>query len=98
MSIKWQYLRDLPGGSEVKNRLPVQETRVWSLGQEDPTCHRAAKPVCHNYWACALEQRSPGEWSQRTLEPMLRNKRSRHKKKSPHFLRKAQAAAEDPAH
>ena len=24
------------GGSVVKNRLPVQEIRVWSLGQEDP--------------------------------------------------------------
>ena len=24
------------GGSVVKNRLPVQEMWVWSLGQEDP--------------------------------------------------------------
>ena len=29
--------------------LLVQETRVQSLIQEDPTCHRATKPVSHNY-------------------------------------------------
>ena len=29
--------------------LPVQETRVWSLTWEDPTCHRASQPVRHNY-------------------------------------------------
>ena len=28
----------------------MQETRVQSLVQEDPT-----KPMHHNYWACALE-------------------------------------------
>ena len=33
----------------------MQETWVQSLGQEDPTCPRAAKPVCHRYQACALE-------------------------------------------
>ena len=32
-----------------------QETRVWSLIQEDPTCHGAAKSVCHNCWACAVD-------------------------------------------
>ena len=26
----------LPGGSEVKVSVGMQETRVWSLGQEDP--------------------------------------------------------------
>ena len=29
--------------------LPVQGTRVRALVREDPTCHGAAKPVCHNY-------------------------------------------------
>ena len=29
---------------------------VWSLLQEDSTCHRASKPMCHNYWAPALQQ------------------------------------------
>ena len=36
-----------PGGSLVKN--PMQETGVRSLVQEDPTCHRATKPMRHNY-------------------------------------------------
>ena len=36
----------VPGGSVV--RLPMQETRVRSLVQEDPTCLRATKPVLHN--------------------------------------------------
>ena len=29
--------------------LPMQGTQVHSLVQEDPTCHGATKPVCHNY-------------------------------------------------
>ena len=29
-------LQDFPGGSVVKNHLPVQETRVQPLGREDP--------------------------------------------------------------
>ena len=33
----------------------MQETRVQSLIQEDPTCLEATKPVSHNYLACALE-------------------------------------------
>ena len=28
-----------------------------------PTCHGAAKPVCRNYWGCALEPRS-SNWAQ----------------------------------
>ena len=36
-------------------RLPMQETQVQSLIQEDPTCLGATKPVRHNYRACALE-------------------------------------------
>ena len=35
--------------------LPVQETQVRCLVQEDPTCLRAAKPELHNHSACALE-------------------------------------------
>ena len=30
-------------------RLPMQETRVQALVQEDPTCCGATKPVRHNY-------------------------------------------------
>ena len=33
--------------------LPMQETWVRAQVWEDPTCHRAAGPMSHNYWACA---------------------------------------------
>ena len=45
--------------------LPIQGTRVRALVREDPTCHGAAKPVCHNCWACALEPASHNYWSPR---------------------------------
>ena len=31
----------------------MQGTWIWSLAQEDPTCHRMTKPMCCNYWAHA---------------------------------------------
>ena len=37
----------------IRIRLLMQETRVQSLVQEDPTCQRATKPVGHNRWAHA---------------------------------------------
>ena len=46
---------DLPGGSVVKNPLPMQEPGVQSQVGEDPTCPGAAKAVCHNSGACVLE-------------------------------------------
>ncbi|KAJ8794940.1 hypothetical protein J1605_018734 [Eschrichtius robustus] len=33
----------------LRIRLPMQGTRVRALVREDPTRHRATKPVCHNY-------------------------------------------------
>ena len=33
----------------LRIRLPTQGTRVRALVREDPTCHRATKPVRHNY-------------------------------------------------
>ena len=33
----------------LRIRLPVQGTQVGALVWEDPTCHGATKPVCHNY-------------------------------------------------
>ena len=63
--------------------LPMQGTRVQALVREDPTCRRATKPMCHNYWACALEPAShnyracvPQLLKPVHLEPVLRNKRS----------------------
>ena len=41
-----------PDGRVVKICLPMQETRVQSLIQEDPTYLRATEPVYHNYRAC----------------------------------------------
>ena len=43
--------------------LPTQRTRVQSLVQEDPTCCGATKPMCHNYWAWALEPASHNYWA-----------------------------------
>ena len=40
----------------------MQETQVRSLVWEDSTCHHAAKPACHNYWACALEPENCNYW------------------------------------
>ena len=50
----------------------MQGTRVPALVQEDPTCRRAAKPVRHNYWACALEPTSHNYWAC-ALEPTSHN-------------------------
>ena len=33
----------------------MQETWVWSLMWEDPTCLEIAKPAHRNYWVSALE-------------------------------------------
>ena len=69
----------------------MQETQVWALVREDPTRRGATKPVCHNYWACALEPASHNYWAHvpqplkpARLEPMLRNKRSHHSEKPAH--------------
>ena len=62
----------------LRIRLPMQGTRVWALGREDPTCRGATKPVRHNYWACA-KAHEPA-----CLEPVLYNKRSHRNKKQVH--------------
>ena len=38
--------------------LSMKGTPIWSLVWEDPTCHGATEPVCHNFWACTLEPMS----------------------------------------
>ena len=64
-----EYLKSMEGASLVAQWLriclPMQGTQVPSLAQEDPTCRGATKPVCHNYWACALESTSHNYWSLR---------------------------------
>ena len=70
-------------------------TQVQSLVWEDPTCHVPAKPVCHIYWAWALEPVSHNYWAHTVqllkptrLEPMLHNKRSHCNEKSVHHNEK----------
>ena len=41
----------------------MQETQVWSLDREDPTCHGATEPMGRNYWVCALEPRNRNYWA-----------------------------------
>ena len=57
----WSFVSDgFPGGLVVKS---VQETRVHSLGGEDPTCPGIAKSVLHKYWGSALEIRGRNYWA-----------------------------------
>ena len=57
----------------------MQWAWVQSLAREDPTYHRAAKPVCHGDRAHMLYLLEPTH-----LEPMLHNKRSHHNEKPSH--------------
>ena len=41
----------------------MQGTRIQSVVHEDPTCGEATKPMCHNYWACALEPKNHDYWA-----------------------------------
>ena len=63
----------------LRTRLPMQGTRVRALVWEDPTCHRATKPMRHNYWGCVLQLLKPVH-----LEPVLHNKRSHRNEKPVH--------------
>ena len=58
-----QWLRlclpGFPGGSVVKNP-PANTGDTGSI--PEPTCLRATKPRCHNYWACALEPGGCNYW------------------------------------
>ena len=71
--------------------LPVQGTWVQALVQEDPTCCRAARPMHHNYWACALGPVRHNCWAHMPqllkptcLEPVLCNGRSHHNERPAH--------------
>ena len=77
------YLRASLVAQWLRICLPMQGTRVRALVREDPTCRRVTKPVCHNYWACALDPSSHDYWARVPqlprpvhLEPVLCNKRS----------------------
>ena len=77
----------------------IQGTRVWSLVQEDPTCHGATKPTCPSYWTCAhnydylcatstkpavLQILKP-----QRLEPILLNKRSPRSEECLHTVKRS---------
>ena len=47
----------------LRIHLPMLGTQVRALVQEDSTCRGAAKPLCHNCWAWALEPASHNYWS-----------------------------------
>ena len=79
------------GMQGLRIRLPMQGTQVRALVWEDPTCHRATKPVRHNFWACALEPVSHNYWAYEPqlrkpacLEPVICNKRSHDNEKPTH--------------
>ena len=58
--------RGFPGGLVIKNLLPVRETRVQSLLQEDSTRHGAAKPLRPNNWVCLCSE--PGLLNEKPLQ------------------------------
>ena len=75
----------------LRIRLPMQWTRVRAPVWEGPTCRGAAKPVCQNCWAWALEPASHNYWAHvpqlpkpAHLEPVLRNKRNHRSEKPAH--------------
>ena len=75
----------------LRIRLPMQGTWLRALVREDPTCRGATKPVCHNYWACALEPGSHNYWAcepqllkPMRLDPALCNERSHCNEKPSH--------------
>ena len=86
-SLVAQWLRThLPRASLVAQwlriRLPMQGTWVRAPVREDPTWRGAARPVSHNYWACASgacapQRERPRQWEARAprwkVAPARRN-------------------------
>ena len=70
--------RDFPGGA-------VEGTSVWSLVWEDPTCHRATKPVHPEYW------------SEHSLKQVRHNRRSRHSEKPSTTVRSSLCSTKAPS-
>ena len=74
----------------LRIHLPMQGTRVWALVQEDPTCRGATKPMCHNYWACALEPTSHNSWAPATTtEARVPRARAAQQEKPPQWEARA---------
>ena len=98
----------------ISHRQNVYTKNQGSLIGEDITWKEATKPMCHNYWACALEPWDWSYWAQELqvqksahLKPVLSNKRSHCNEKPPHLnielpqslqLAKSPCSNKDPAH
>ena len=103
-SIKKERAWGFPGDTVDKNHLAMQGTWVWSLAQEDPTCHGATGPMHHDSWAWALKPASHTT-KPTSPEPTLHNKSRDHvgrpcaaTERSPHSLqtRESPRTARDP--
>ena len=80
MGLTQEWSEGFTDGSGIKICLPIQETQVRSLDQEDPTCCGTARPGSRNYWAhactatteacaprsCAPQQEKLPQWEART--------------------------------
>ena len=89
-----------PGGSALRNLSANAGDTGSVLDPEDPMCHRAARPIHHNYSACALE---PGRYNYcihvlQLLKPasLELHKRSHHNEKSTMQLETSPGRNEDP--
>ena len=84
----WQlkWVKGFPSGSVTKN-LPANTGNTGLISWSGKILHTATRPVCYNYWVCALEPMSCSYWAHELkpecLEPMLHNKRSHCKEKLP---------------
>ena len=52
-----------PGGSAIKNSPASAGDTGSILDPERSLWHKRIKPVCHNYWVCALEPRNHNSWA-----------------------------------
>ena len=68
----------------IRIHLLTQETQVQSLVQEDSTCHRATKPVGHNFWVYSLESESHSYWARvpRAHAPLQQESHALHPQRS----------------
>ena len=87
--LNWTELKTSLVAQWIRIRLPMQETKVPPLLQEDSTCWGITKPMLHNFWGHVLEPRNCSDCTRvpqlrkpARLEPVLGSKRS-HCMKSP---------------
>lgn len=71
--------------------LPMQETWVQSLIQEDPTCHGATELVCHSCWTCAPKPANHNHWAHawQLLKPPHPRTRAQRPEKPPQWEARA---------